>query len=163
MFPLVYIMDETYKPIILKRRALQRGQQLPPKPDAKKSLMLIFTVTLARPTAMLIKEPIVQAVSVYSSFAFAVLFGFFEAYPVTFSKVYGFSLGQVGACFGGIGVGLLLGCIIYLIQDKTFYMPAIRRGNGNAEPEIRLIPAMIGGFLMPIGLFWYVSPFKVMK
>lgn len=152
----LYFMEESYKPIILKRRALERGIELPPKPDPKTALKLIFTVTLARPTVMLMTEPIVQAVSIYSSFAFAVLFGFFEAYPFAFQREYGFSLGQTGLCFGGIGVGLILGCVIYLIQDRMVYMPALKKGNGQVEAEIRLIPAMIGSFLMPIGLFWYI-------
>ncbi|RPB20449.1 MFS general substrate transporter [Terfezia boudieri ATCC MYA-4762] len=151
----IYFMQETYKPVILKRRALARGQPLPPKPDPKTALKLIFTITLARPTVMLIKEPIVQAVSLYSSFAFAVLFGFFEAFPFTFSREYGFGLGKTGGCFAGIGLGLILGCVIYLIQDKIFYAPAYKRGNGVVQPEIRMIPAMIGSFLMPIGLFWF--------
>ncbi|KAF8462890.1 major facilitator superfamily domain-containing protein [Kalaharituber pfeilii] len=151
----VFFMEETYKPVILKRRALERGHELPPKPDPKTALKLIFTITLARPTMMLIKEPIVQAVSVYSSFAFGVLFGFFEAYPFAFTREHRFSLGETGACFAGIGVGLILGCIIYLIQDRLCYMPAARKGNGWVQPEIRLIPAMIGSFLMPIGLFWF--------
>ena len=151
----IYFLEETYKPVILKRRAVAWGQPLPPKPDPKTALKLIFTVTLARPTVMLIKEPIVQAVSLYSSFAFAVLFGFFEAFPFAFSREYGFGIGKTGACFTGIGVGLILGCIIYLIQDKVFYAPVAHRGNGVVHPEIRLIPAMIGSFLMPIGLFWF--------
>lgn len=151
----LYFMQETYKPVILKRRALARGEPLPPKPDPKTAMRLIFTITLARPTVMLIKEPIVQAVSLYSSFAFAVLFGFFEAFPFAFSREYGFDLGKTGGCFTGIGFGLILGCVIYLIQDKIFYTPAYKRGNGVVLPEIRLIPAMIGSFLMPIGLFWF--------
>ena len=150
----LYFMAESYKPVILKRRALERGQQIPPRLDPKKALRLIFTITLARPALMLMKEPIVQAVSVYSSFAFAVLFGFFEAYPFAFGREYGFGLRDTGACFAGIGVGLIIGCMIYVIQDRLCYVPAIKKGNGWVEPEIRMIPAMIGSFLMPIGLFW---------
>ncbi|KAI5805604.1 major facilitator superfamily domain-containing protein [Peziza echinospora] len=151
----LYFMEESYKPVILKRRALARGQQLPPKPDPKKAFKLIFTITLARPALMLLKEPIVQAVSIYSSFAFAVLFGFFAAYPYTFATEYGFRLGETGACFAGIGGGLLLGCGIYLLQDRLCYIPAVKKGNGVVEPEVRLVSAMIGSFLMPIGLFWF--------
>jgi len=104
---------------------------------------------------MLLKEPIVQAVALYSAFAFAVLFGFFEAYPVAFQKEYGFALGETGLCFLGIASGLIIGCIIYLIQDRLVYVPAMKKYNGSPPAEIRLVPAMIGSFLMPIGLFWF--------
>ncbi|KAI5776546.1 major facilitator superfamily domain-containing protein [Geopyxis carbonaria] len=154
MIPL-FFLEESYKPIILKRRALQRGQALPPKPDPKTALKLIFTITLARPTVMLLKEPIVQAMALYSSLAFAVLFGFFEAYPFAFQREYQLSLGATGLCFLGIAVGLLLGCMIYLLQDRLVYVPAAKRHNGNPPPEIRLVPAMIGSILMPVGLFWF--------
>ncbi|KAF8247065.1 MFS general substrate transporter [Wilcoxina mikolae CBS 423.85] len=154
MVPLA-LLEESYKPVILKRRALRRGQQLPPKPDPKTALKMIFTITLTRPTMMLIKEPIVQAVALYSSFAFAVLFGFFEAYPFVFQREYGLSLGETGLSFLGIAVGLCGGCIIYLIQDRLFYLPAFKRHNGSPPPEVRMIPAMIGSALMPLGLFWF--------
>lgn len=149
------LLEESYKPVILKRRALARGQALPPKPDPKTALKMIFTITLARPTLMLFKEPIVQAVALYSSFAFAVLFGFFEAYPFVFQREYGMNLGETGLCFLGIAAGLCVGCIIYLVQDKVFYVPARRKHHGSPPPEIRLIPAMIGSGLMPVGLFWF--------
>lgn len=151
----LYILEESYKPVILKRRALARGQELPPKPDPKTALKMIFTITLARPTVMLVKEPIVQAVALYSSFAFAVLFGFFEAYPFVFQREYQMSLGETGLCFLGIALGLCLGCLLYLVQDRIFYVPAHKKHNGSPPAEIRLIPAMIGSGLMPVGLFWF--------
>ncbi|KAI5816441.1 major facilitator superfamily domain-containing protein [Pyronema omphalodes] len=149
------LLQESYKPVILKRRALSRGQTLPPKPDPKTALKMIFTITLARPTVMLIKEPIVQAVALYSSFAFAVLFGFFEAYPFVFQGAYKMSLGETGLCFLGIAVGLCAGCGIYFLQDRLYYIPARKKHNGHPPPEVRMVPAMIGSVLMPVGLFWF--------
>ena len=133
----------------------QRGVKLPEKLSAKEGLKKIVTITLATPIKMLVKEPIVQAVSVYSSFAFAVLFGFFDAFPFTFQQEYKFGLGATGLCFLGITFGLCLGCALYLIQDRLIYQPAHVRHNGDPPPELRLVPAMIGSFLMPLGLFWF--------
>ena len=151
---LFFFLEETYKPIILKRRAIRLGLPLPTRPDPKTALKLIFTITIARPTVMLIREPIVQCVSLYSAFAFAVLFGFFEAFPFAFSREHQFGLGQTGVCFTGVGIGLLCGCALFLLWDKTFYLPKLIKGHGYIEPEARMIPAMIGAVLMPIGLFW---------
>ncbi|KAK9363563.1 major facilitator superfamily domain-containing protein [Lipomyces starkeyi] len=130
ILPLIATLRETYKPIILKRRAKKRGLALPPKLPTGEALKLVFMVTLQRPFAMLVFEPIVLALSLYMSFVFAVLFGFFEAFPFVFTTVYDFNSGDIGLTFLGIGVGLLIGAAIYLFLDRTQVLA------------------------LPIGLFW---------
>ncbi|KAK9345554.1 major facilitator superfamily domain-containing protein [Lipomyces starkeyi] len=139
--------------IILKRRAKKRGLALPPKLPTGEALKLVFMVTLQRPFAMLVFEPIVLALSLYMSFVFAVLFGFFEAFPFVFTTVYDFNSGDTGLTFLGIGVGLLIGAAIYLFLDRTKYVPAMRLPVP-LPPESRLLPAKIGAVALPIGLFW---------
>ncbi|KAK9484563.1 major facilitator superfamily domain-containing protein [Lipomyces starkeyi] len=124
-------LDHTYKPIILKPRAKKRGLALPPKLPSE------------RPFAVLVFEPIVLALSVYMSFVYAVLFGFFEAFPFVFTTVYDFNSGDTGLTFLGIGVGLLIGAAIYLFLDRTKYVPAMRLPVP-PPPEFRLLPAKIG-------------------
>ncbi|KAJ8098316.1 major facilitator superfamily domain-containing protein [Lipomyces tetrasporus] len=153
ILPLIATLRETYKPILLKRRAKKRGLQLPPKLPTGQALKLVVMVTLQRPFAMLFFEPIVLALSVYMAFVFAVLFGFFEAFPFVFSTVYEFSTGQTGLTFLGIGVGLLIGSAIYMFLDRTRYVPAMRLPVP-PPPESRLLPAKIGAVALPISLFW---------
>ncbi|KAK9369505.1 major facilitator superfamily domain-containing protein [Lipomyces kononenkoae] len=150
---LVATLRETYKPILLKRRAKKRGLPLPPKLPIGQALKLVVTVTLQRPFAMLLFEPIVLALSLYMSFVFAVLFGFFEALPYVFASVYGFGTGDTGLTFLGIGVGLLIGAAIFIYLDRTKYVPAMRLPVP-PSPESRLLPAKIGAIALPIGLFW---------
>ncbi|KAK9466562.1 major facilitator superfamily domain-containing protein [Lipomyces arxii] len=153
VLPLVATLSETYKPVLLKRRAIKRGLPLPPKLPPKQALALIFTVTLVRPFQMLLLEPIVLALSIYMAFVFAVLFGFFEAFPFVFRTVYHFSSGQVGLTFIGIGVGLLIGSALYIFLDRTRYTPAMRLPVP-PPPEARLLPAKIGAVALPVSLFW---------
>ncbi|KAK9330066.1 major facilitator superfamily domain-containing protein [Lipomyces starkeyi] len=153
ILPFIATLRETYKPIILKRRAKKRGLALPPKLPTGEALKLVFMVTLQRPFAMLVFEPIVLALSLYMSFVFAVLFGFFEAFPFVFTTVYDFNSGDTGLTFLGIGVGLSIGAAIYLFLDRTKYVPAMRLPVP-PPPESRLLPAKIGAVALPIGLFW---------
>ncbi|KAK9473553.1 major facilitator superfamily domain-containing protein [Dipodascopsis tothii] len=153
ILPFVVACPETYKPIILKKRAVKRGIALPPRPPPGQALKLIVSVTLVRPFAMLVLEPIVLALSVYMAFVFAVLFGFFEAFPFVFESVYHFGAGEVGLTFVGIGVGLLIGTAFYLFVERKFYRKQFLAGTPG-EPETRLLPAKVGAVCLPVALFW---------
>ncbi|KAI6861390.1 putative MFS polyamine transporter [Hortaea werneckii] len=154
-------MQETYKKVILQRRAKRLGTA-PPPAAAKKGwaqIKMVLTITLARPLHMLATEPIVSLFSAYNAFTFGVLFAFFAAYPYTFQTVYGFNTWQYGLTFLGIGVGVLLGLITAITIDRQIYMRLHRRakqeGKSVIAPEHRLYVGMAGAFGVPIGLFWF--------
>lgn len=51
-------------------------------------------------------------------------------------------------------IGQFLAMLFYIFLE-TRYRKAIARDPTKATPEARLAPAMIGGVLLPIGLFWF--------
>jgi len=73
---LVLPLKETYKKVILTRRAKKLGIPGPPKPPLTpaQTIKLLFTITLFRPVRMLFTEPIVLFFTLYNSFLFSVLF-----------------------------------------------------------------------------------------
>ena len=165
---------ETYKKIILQKRAKRLNLPPPPNPmatmSASKKLNFILTVTLSRPIRMLLTEPIVAFLAIYTAFNFGVLFIFFAAFPVVFEspfpeiQIYHFTPGQTGLTFIGIGVGILCAGILFIILDKLFYQPLARLqitqyGKDPRSlllpPEKRVLPAIIGSFCLPISLFWF--------
>lgn len=164
---------ETYKKIILLQRAKKHNLLPPPNPMAALSpvqrLKFIFTVTLARPLMMCLTEPIVAFLGVYTAFNFGVLFCFFGAFPLVFTssnpgiQVYHFSQGESGLVFLGIGIGTLIAAAIYIFIDKILYEPQareqIKMGKDPRSvllpPEQRVMPAIIGSFMLPISLFWF--------
>lgn len=164
--PFIIWMPETYKRTIMKRKAKKSGIKIAkPKMKLGGFLKLIFLMTVARPMEMLfVREPIVIVFSIYSAFVFAILFGFFEAYPVIFQGVYHFSHGDGGLAFLGIGVGLLIAVAIFIYIDRKLYFPIQPDGtriakDENGKPifpaaETRLLPAKIGAVLLPLSLFW---------
>lgn len=98
--------------------------------------------------------------SLYTSFAFAVLFLFFAAFPYIFSRPpYSFTVSQGGLTFIAIGIGVLLGGITCVVVDRYVYQKkhhqALSDGRLHADPEHRLYSAMIGSWGILIGLFWF--------
>lgn len=156
---MAFFFGETSKKELLRRRAIQRGVAPPPKPPVGAALKALFTVTLFRPLRMLLTEPIVAFISLYVSFAFGVLFAFFDAFPYVFSRVYRFSPGEVGLCFLSIIVGTILAVLTFSILDKTLYAKAKARAPAGKmpPPEERLYVSMLGSLGIPVGLFWYVN------
>jgi hypothetical protein len=151
-FILALGMQETYKKIIVARAAKEAGNTPP--------LKLLFQVTLLRPARMLYSEPIVIAWSLYIGFTFAVLYSFFAAFQYVYATVYGFDIQQIGLTFIPIAVGSLLGSLTVIFIDRMIYQKrhAAWKAQGNTgrlAPEQRLHASMVGGFGLPVGLFWF--------
>jgi len=154
-------MQETYKKVILKRRAKRLDLRPPPgsSPSALPYAKTMVTITLVRPVHMLCTEPVTFMLSLYTAFTFSVLFSFFAAYPFVFKGLYGFSTWQYGLTFLAIGLGVLLAVVTAVTIDQTYYArqhkKALAAGRTMVAPEYRLLPAQMGCFGVSIGLFWF--------
>ncbi|KAF3095990.1 hypothetical protein TWF225_012103 [Orbilia oligospora] len=151
-------MKETYKPAILKKRAIERGQKLPPKPSGAEAMKKVLLITLFRPVHMLFTEPIVIALSLYTAFIFGVLFLFFAAIPYSFGTQYHFDRRQSGLIFISSVIGIILGSMTFGVIDRTIYKRRYEHAiaNGQKVPvELRLISAMVGSLALPVSLFWF--------
>ncbi|TVY80748.1 Polyamine transporter [Lachnellula suecica] len=161
LFTLIFCIftKETYKKIILKKRAKSIGAPFPPGPTGLALFKHIMTIVLLRPIHMLFTEPIVLSFAVYISFNFAVLFGFLASIPLIFTTVYGFSHEQSGLPFLGIGIGCLLSIPTMMLLDRVLYQKewrkAIDAGQKGVAPEHRLYGAMVGSIGLPVSLFWF--------
>ncbi|KAK3176210.1 hypothetical protein OEA41_007533 [Lepraria neglecta] len=95
---------QTYGPVILARRAkslrISTGNANIQAPLAteKRDLRQIITVVLARPI-LIITEPIVACTDLFLALEYAVFFLYFEAYPIIFKGIYGFSDGYAALAF----------------------------------------------------------------
>lgn len=152
-------LSETYKKILLPRRAKRRGHEVPPKPPM--SPKVLVEMLILRPIYMLIREPIVLSFSMYIAFAFATLFAFFAAFPIVFGEVYHFNPGESGLAFFGVGIGVILAVVTALLIDKFVWWKKLA-GAQAADPTVTMIPpehrlytAMAGSFGLPIAFFWF--------
>lgn len=164
VLPLLLLCPETQKRTILRKRAKKRGIRLEKQKITWDFFKFAVSVFLFTPAEMLVVEPIVCLTSLYIAFVFAVLFGFFEAFPIIFRGVYQMGPGPSGLPFIGVGVGLILGVSGYIALDYFKYFPKNpdgTRGKFDEDgkpvwdaPETRLLVAEVGSLFLPVALFW---------
>lgn len=152
---------ETYEPVLLQRltNKLKKetgNDKLTSKLDPGITKKEFFTRAIVRPTKMLIFSPIVLALSVYMAIVYGYLYLLFTTLTPVYEGIYGFGPGPVGLVFLGIGIGAMLGLIIFgVFSDRILKRLTARSGTGEMKPEYRLPPLVAGCFFIPIGLFWY--------
>ena len=103
---------------------------------------------------MVCTEPLVAHLSIYTGFAFAMMFGFFGSFPYVFATIYHFDSKSTGLAFLSLLGGFSLAVITFGVIDKTLYSKAALKTKGVPAPEHRLYAALLGSVLLPTGLFW---------
>ncbi|KAF2002849.1 benomyl/methotrexate resistance protein [Amniculicola lignicola CBS 123094] len=114
----------------------------------------IALMVLIRPITLNFTEPMVFLLNLYIALVYGLLYIWFESFPIVFSGIYHFNLGQEGLAFLGLLVGALvvvppLFYWLHSFQEKRF------NEKGELKPEYRLPPAMVGGLFIPVCLFWF--------
>lgn len=157
------LMSETLAPRLLLYKAshlrhLTGDKRFLTAQEAEgRSFVNVLKLNFTRPF-MLALEPIVFLFTLYLSVVYIILFTFLDGYPFIFDQVYGIGQGLANLCFIGLLVGILLSMVtvpfVYHITKKQLARDG-DDGTGKAiNQETRLIFAMIGAPLIPIGLFW---------
>ncbi|QYS94101.1 MFS polyamine transporter [Trichoderma simmonsii] len=109
-----------------------------------------------RSMAMLTTEAICFSLTLYTGYAYAVVFSYFASATYVYTLDYGFDSRHIGLSFISVLIGYLLACVTYLVIEKTLYARAARQApNRRPAPEHRLYSGMAGSIFLPIGLFWY--------
>lgn len=154
------MIPETYEPVLLQKRAqrlrykTQNWALHTKREEAPVSLKLIMHNYLLRPFLMLFFEPILLLITLYMGFIYGFLYLCFEAYPVSFQEERGWNMGVGELPFIAVLIGVLIGCGIIIGFTKIRFQRILEQ-TGTVIPEERLIPMMIGGVLLPIGMFWF--------
>ncbi|KAI5448817.1 mitochondrial import receptor subunit tom20 [Naganishia albida] len=161
---------ETYPVVLLRRRAALlskvTGRTYIYKADKGKDIQIkeLYKQALSRPWQLLFKEPIVFLLSLYMAIVYATLYMLFAAFPIVFQQERGWSPGIGGLSFLGVLVGFILALAYIIFIENPRYSRKLKAEGGWLAPENRLPPAIIGGVLLPIGLFsfaWTASPARI--
>lgn len=150
----LFLLRETYPPILLKRKAKKLRQETGNKNlKAKYTSNLppreLFRLAIVRPLKMLCLSPIVLALSTFMAVVYGYLYLLFTTITEVFEQNYEFSSGAVGLTYLGIGVGNMAGLVLFgMASDKIVKRLA---KNGEMKPEYRLPPMIPGAFIIPIG------------
>lgn len=158
-------VPETYHPVLLRHKAIElrnsSGEQRwkAPIEVMQKSMIQTIVRSCYRPFLLLTLEPMCLNLCLFSALLLGILYLFFGAFGIIFANNHHFELWQVGLTFAGLLVGELVAILMDPLIHKN-YMNLVsereRQGGeaGGSEPEYRLPPAILGGLLVPIGLFW---------
>ena len=153
------LVPETYAPVLLKSRAAKlssmTGKVYVSKIEhekGKQRLVAIYKTALSRPWVLLLREPIVLLLSIYTALVYGTLYLTFAAFPIVYQNARHWSQGVGGLAFIGVAVGMILG-IMLTVYDNQRYNRAAAKHGGAAPPEERLPPTMIGAVVLPVGLF----------
>ncbi|RFU29644.1 hypothetical protein B7463_g6702, partial [Scytalidium lignicola] len=155
----VMFMNETYSYVILERKT-ERLRKERGNPDLRSALNTgktprqLFVFSILRPLKMLI-SPIIFLLSLYTAVVYSYLYLCFTTFPGVFSTKYGFGTGAAGLVTLGYGIGSVLGLFVCGATSDRLSKYLTQKYGGETKPEYRLPIMVLGGFLTPIGLFWY--------
>lgn len=153
---LVGMIPETYAPVILKRRAAKlrketgRDDIITEQEKVKLTLRDVVRTSLIRPITMILTEPVLDLMCMYIVLIYSMLYAFFFAYPIIFSKLYNYNDGQIGLMFIPILIGATFSLMVTPSIEKHFRKLCRVR---STTPEDRLIAALIGAPFIPISWF----------
>ena len=102
---------------------------------------------------MLIFSPIILLLSIFMAVVYGYLYLLFTTFPVVFGNYYHFSIGITGVVYLGLGVGNIIGLVMFgIFSDKILLAKA---ASGELKPEYRLLPMVWTALTFPIGLVLY--------
>lgn len=131
-----------------------------------------FKRSIVRPLKMLVLSPIVLSTSLYVGVVYGYLYLMFTTFPLVFEGTYHFSQGSVGLCYLGLGVGSMIGVVVFAVTSDKILK---KHGTDQAEnpddtlqrttttastrtlvkPEMRLPMMIWSAPLIPVGLMIY--------
>ncbi|EKM59644.1 uncharacterized protein PHACADRAFT_137679 [Phanerochaete carnosa HHB-10118-sp] len=156
---LIAFVPETYAPYLLKRKAAKLRNQTgddrywAPLDHRQHSLARSLMLSCYVPFELLVVDQMALLLDLWSALILGILYLTFQAFPVIFGQVHHFELEFVGMSFLGIGIGMILGLLCQPLFNRHLLKVAARHG-GQTPPEARLLPAMIGGVMVPASLYW---------
>jgi MFS family permease len=167
---MLFVMRESYAPVILQRKTLRLRKEtgnslLRSKLDIGLSPRDFFKRSVIRPIKMFVRSPVVAITSLYTALTYGYLYLQFTTMTQVFQHQYGFSTALVGLSFLGLGIGSLIGVLIYsmtsdkYIKRKSEEADKLAEENGTEKkgmkPEYRLQLLPFGSLFIPAGLFIY--------
>ncbi|KAL7269270.1 hypothetical protein RUND412_008077 [Rhizina undulata] len=157
---LYFFVPETYHPVLLRNRAIKLRSETGDEryraslEKLDRSIARTVMTSCLRPFQLLWYEPMVLLLCVFTAILLGVLYLFFQAFPLVFGNVHHFSLQLIGLTFLGLFVGMVSGILSDPVWGRN-YARLVAKNGGVSQPEFRLPPAMLGGILVPIGMFWF--------
>ncbi|XXH02925.1 hypothetical protein Hte_009315 [Hypoxylon texense] len=157
---MLFSLKESYAPVILARKTAKLRKEtgnnlLRSKLDAGLTPGDYFKRGIVRPFRMLFLSPIVAITSLYMAVTYGYLYLMFTTITEVFQEYYGFSTSTVGLAFLGLGVGSMIGILLFSATSDKYIQRKAAENKSGMKPEYRLPLLPLGALLIPAGLFIY--------
>ncbi|TYJ53522.1 hypothetical protein B9479_005853 [Cryptococcus floricola] len=160
---IVFLVPETYAPSILVKKAQrlrkETGDNRYYAPLERAESVNVKTKVhniLFKPFIILALEPMLQAVTLYMSFVYGIVYLLFEAFPFVFIRNHDFNTGEEGLAFLGFFFGGVSAVILFItVIEPRFQRHVKAMAPAPPRPEKRLELCVISGVSMVIALFWF--------
>ncbi|OBA19602.1 multidrug resistance [Metschnikowia bicuspidata var. bicuspidata NRRL YB-4993] len=124
------------------------------------SIKDVIMYAVWRPLEIVMFEPVVLLMDIYMGFIYAIMYMWFEAFPIVFELMNGFSTLGIGASSLCLTTGLVISVCFHL---PVIYFKTTRKlvKGENVEPEVYLPMCIFGSCFMPIGMLifaWTATP-----
>ncbi|CAO1612711.1 unnamed protein product [Parajaminaea phylloscopi] len=153
-------LRETKADILIQRRAQRKRKETGDSryhariEKERPGYAEIFFAGITKPFKLLFTEAIVIAMATYNGYVYALLYTYFEAFPLVFRDRHGFNEGELGLAYLPIIAGTLLAFGGHHWQNRL-YLGRKAANGGKPVPEARLAWALIGGPIFALSLFWF--------
>lgn len=157
---LIFLLEETYPPVILVNKASELRRRTKnwgihaKQEEIEVDLRELLEKNLSRPLRMLFTEPIVLLLSIYMAFVYGLLYLFLTFYPIVFQQIHGMNEGVGGLPYFGMIMGEVCAAIFIVILQPG-YNRKLAANNNMPIPEWRLPPVIVGGVVFSLGIFWF--------
>lgn len=146
-------LQETFAPEILRQQKIRGGAKM----GSRQVLSTLIKKGLWRPVHMLFVEPLVLPCALTVAVSQVILFVNYVAVPAVLLNIYHFTDYQVGLSFLSLFLGSIIGLIVVKFCELRIVEARRKQAEVEKRPartEDRLYPAMIGGVIQPVTLFW---------
>lgn len=155
-----WLLPESYDKTILYRkanrlRALTGNDTITSEghiENSKFSTHEMLIETLWRPFEVIIFEPVVLLINLYIGMVYSIMYLWFEAFPIVFLEVKGFTVIEMGVAYLCILVGILVAAAFYIPWIYSKFTKKMLK-NEEVAPEMFIPIAIAGSIIMPIGIF----------
>lgn len=113
-----------------------------------------FYKTLVIPWKANLLDPSILFTSIYSGLMYAIFYSFFEFFPLVYGNIYGMNERQIGLVLLCIVIAVTVPVLPYFAYIHFVVNASARRGSPRT-PEQRLVLAIVGSILVPIGIFLF--------
>jgi MFS family permease len=144
----LFIIRETYTPVLLRHKALREGIQIPPRRSDLRTALL-------RPVHILTHRPIIWLITLVNTVAFGAYVLMLSTYAKLWINEYHQSELVSSLHYIAIALGsTIAGQIGSRVLDHT-YRTLSKHHSNDGVPEYRIPYLVPGVFLLPAGLVWY--------